>query len=57
MFKTKSSPPSLERYITSSENASIDVFTMCDTGKKYTIWQFDLSRSPGNKFERQHARQ
>ena len=26
------------------------VSTMFDTGKKYTVWHYGLSRSPGNKF-------
>ena len=33
-----------------SENASIVVSTMFDTGKKCTVWHYGLSRSPGNKF-------
>ena len=33
-----------------SENASIVVSIMFDTGKKYTACHYGLSRSPGNKF-------
>ena len=30
---------------------------MVGTAKKYAIWYFGFSRSPGNKFVRQFARQ
>ena len=46
----------LKRYITSNGNTSMGVSTKVGIGKKYTIWYFGLSRSPGNKFERQFAR-
>ena len=43
--------------ITSSGNASMAVSTMFGTAKKFTIWHFGFSRSPGNRFARQYMRQ